>query len=110
MCCSTQLARRSLFSRLAWRKARTKFAWSAIGRSASSCERSRRQPRPMRLSSSAASGGLACASQRRGVTPLVLLLKRSGKSLAKSAKMDCFISSECRADTPLTEWLASTAT
>ncbi|MCY1213258.1 hypothetical protein D9M72_250250 [compost metagenome] len=64
----------------------------------------------MRWSSSAASGGLACASQRRGVTPLVLLLKRSGKIFAKSAKIDCFISSECSPDTPFTEWLASTAT
>ncbi|CKU47782.1 Uncharacterised protein [Mycobacterium tuberculosis] len=44
------------------------------------------------------------------MTPLVLLLKRSGKSFAKSEKIDCFISSECSPDTPLTEWLASTAT
>ena len=33
---------------------------------------------------SAASGGLASSSQRRGVTPLVLLLKRSGNISAKS--------------------------
>lgn len=54
-------------------------------------------------------GGLAWASQRRGVTPLVLLLKRVGKIRAKSARIDCVISSECRADTPLIEWLTSTA-
>ena len=41
--------------------------------------------------------------------PLVLLLKRFGHRLAKSAKIDCCINSECSADTPLTEWLASTA-
>ena len=30
------------------------------------------------------SAGLACCNQRRGVTPLVLLLKRSGNISAKS--------------------------
>ena len=80
-----------------------------MGPRACSCVKSRRQPLPMRWSSRAASGGLAWASQRRGVTPLVLLLKRVGKIRAKSAKIDCVISSECRADTPLIEWLTSTA-
>ncbi len=63
----------------------------------------------MQSSSTAASGGLASASQRRGVTPLVLLQKRLGNSRAKSANSDCTISSECRAETPLTLWLATTA-
>ena len=48
---------------------------------------------------------MACASQRRGVTPLVMFVKRSGQSFAKSAKIVCTSSSECSAETPLTLWL-----
>ena len=42
------------------------------------------QPSPIFSRISADSLGLALSSQRRGVTPLVLLLKRSGKKSAKS--------------------------
>jgi hypothetical protein len=41
--------------------------------------RSRRQPAPSRASIAPASSGLACISQRRGVTPFVTLMNRSGK-------------------------------
>ncbi len=54
---------------------------------------------------SCVSPGLEWASQRRGVTPLVMLVKRSGHRLAKSAKMVLTSRSECSADTPLTLWL-----
>ena len=43
------------------------------------------------------------------VMPLVLLLKRAGHIWANSANIDCCISCECKADTPLIEWLATTA-
>ena len=49
-----------------------------------------------------ASAGFASSSQRRGVTPLVTLSKRSGNIRAKSAKIVSVIKRECSADTPLT--------
>ena len=48
------------------------------------------------------------SSQRRGVMPLVTLVKRSGKIFAKSAKMVSWIRSLCSLETPLTLWLATT--
>ena len=48
-----------------------------------------------------ASAGLASSSQRRGVTPLVLLLKRSGNISAKSLTVVVRSSSEWMAATPL---------
>ena len=53
-------------------------------------------------SSSSLRPGLACISQRRGVTPLVTLMKRCGYIAAKSAKIVSTIRRECSADTPLT--------
>ena len=48
-----------------------------------------------------ASAGLASSSQRRGVTPLVLLLKRSGNISARSLTVVVRSSSEWIAATPL---------
>ncbi len=62
----------------------------------------------MQSSSTAASGRLASASQRRGVTPLVLLQKRLGNSRAKSERR-LHHQLLIRAETPLTLWLATTA-
>src|SRR4051794_9097231 len=42
------------------------------------------QPSPMASVIARESGGFASSNQRRGVTPLVLLLNRSGKRAAKS--------------------------
>ena len=61
------------------------------------------------LSISCGRPGLACTSQRRGVMPLVLLLKRSGNSSRSRQRSSRFISSVCSADTPLTLWLATIA-
>ena len=46
------------------------------------------------------SAGLACCSQRRGVTPLVLLLNRSGNISAKSRSTRVRNKSEWIAATP----------
>ena len=98
-------ARRSLLARLT----AANFCWnagsSACARRPLSWSRSSRQPVPSVSSSSADRPGLASDSQRRGVTPLVMLVKRSGHMLAKSAKMVCTSRSECSAETPLTLWL-----
>ena len=48
-----------------------------------------------------ASAGLASSSQRRGVTPLVLLLKRSGNISARSLTVVVRSSFEWTAATPL---------
>ena len=53
--------------------------------------------------------GLACATQRRGVTPLVLLLNLSGHRSTKSRNRPSFSSCECSAATPLTEKLPTIA-
>ena len=53
---------------------------SRRGSSARSSSRSVIHLSPIVLVISRASSGLACTSQRRGVTPFVLLLKRSGQS------------------------------
>ena len=47
------------------------------------------------------SAGFACCSQRRGVTPLVLLLNRSGNTSAKSRSTRVRNRSEWMAATPL---------
>src|ERR1017187_621865 len=83
------------------------LAYSAIVRSLergfnfSNCARSVTQPSPMASVMTAAGDGLASNSQRRGLTPLVLLLKRSGNIAAKSGTTRCFSNSECSAATPL---------
>jgi hypothetical protein len=70
-------------------------AWSsASGLSFSSWLRSAIQPSPMASVMTWASGGLASSRKRRCVTPLVLLLNRSGKHAAKSGTTVFFSSSE----------------
>src|SRR5215470_11304898 len=67
-------------ARNAWRKA----ASSASGFSALSSLRLVIHPVPMASEIVLANLGFACSSQRRGVTPFVLLLKRSGYISARS--------------------------
>ena len=54
-------------------------------------------------------GGLQKASQRRGVTPLVLFWNFSGHRSAKSLKIVLRMMSLWMAATPFTVWLATTA-
>ena len=82
---------------------------SAQGSSRLSWERSVSQPSPTASCSSAASSGFASASQRRWVTPLVLLLNRSGYSSYHSCRAVSFNISVCRRATPLVEWVAKMA-
>ena len=67
------------------------------------------QPSPMVSEISCDIGRLHQAIQRRCVTPLVLLLKRSGHSSKKSRNNPSLRSRECRAATPLTEKLPAMA-
>ena len=97
----SQSANRVLASRLALRTASRKLLSSASGRSFSNCARSVIHPSPMASVMTFASAGFASNNQRRGVTPLVLLLNRSGNIVAKSGTRRCLISSECNAATPL---------
>jgi len=80
----SQAANRILASRLAFLNRSRKPESSARGRSLRSRSMSVTQPSPTVSVSSRARNGLAIKSQRRGVTPLVLLLKRSGNISAKS--------------------------
>src|SRR5215472_12149499 len=79
---------------LAWRLALRKDSWKAesvdsdLSRRNSS--RSAIQPSPMARVIAWASGGLASSNQRLGVTPLVLLLKRSGKRSARDLTVVVF--------------------
>ena len=59
------------------------------------------QPSPIASVIAPASAGFASSSQRRGVTPLVLLLKRSGNISARSLTVVVRSSSEWIAATPL---------
>src|SRR5438093_365278 len=103
------LARASLF-RLFTASSRSRSEPSSTNSSRRrSSLRSRIQPSPIALVIRWASGRFACRSQRRGVTPFVLLLNRSGQSLAKSGASNFFTSSLCSAATPLTEWLPAIA-
>ena len=62
----------------------------------------RSQPSPMRLVMRAVRPGLAMATQRRGVTPLVTLRNLSGSISAKSRKTCSRNSRLCNSATPLT--------
>ena len=64
------------------------------------------QPSPMALGDKRARSGLASKSQRRGVTPLVLLLNRSGKISARSETTVVRSSREWISATPLVLWRA----
>jgi hypothetical protein len=74
---------------------------AASGRAASPADALVEQRRQRRV-------GLRQPAARRDAVGLVVEALRKDRS--KSAKIDCFISSECSPDTPLIEWLASTAT
>ena len=97
----SQSANCALASRLALRNASRKPLSSASGLSLRSWPRSVIQPSPMASVIAPASAGLASSSQRRGVTPLVLLLKRSGNISARSLTVVVRSSSEWIAATPL---------
>ena len=73
-------AKLRLFSCLISRQLARKSGSSASGSSALSSDRSLIQPSPMRSVMRLDSRGLASAIQRRGVTPLVLLLNLPGQS------------------------------
>src|SRR3974390_509224 len=73
-----QSANRALASRFDSKNARRKALSSASGRNALSSLSWVIHPSPMALEITLASLGLDCRSHRRGVTPLVLLLNRSG--------------------------------
>ena len=82
----SQSANRTLAARLACRNCVAEAG--VVGqraRAAAAAPRSVTQPSPIASVISRARSGLASSSQRRGVTPLVLLLNRSGNISAKSA-------------------------
>ena len=68
------------------------------------------QPSPIAAEIAVESQGLASLSQRLGVTPLVLLLKRSGNTSARSLTVVLRKSSEWIAATPLVLWDPTIAT
>ena len=90
----SQSANCDLASRLALRNASRKALSSASGLSLLSWPRSVIQPSPIASVIVPASAGFASSSQRRGVTPLVLLLKRSGNISARSLTVVVRSSSE----------------
>src|SRR5215831_6358118 len=81
---ASHFAKADFASRLVARKASRNAASSANDFSLASWLRSVIQPSPTASVIVLASAGLAKSSQRRGATPLVLLLKRSGNISAKS--------------------------
>ena len=85
------------------------MASSASGFSLRNWVRSEIQPRPMAPLMVRASGGLASNSQRRGATPFVLLLKRSGKIAARSATTVVLSKREWISATPLVLWVPTMA-
>ncbi len=97
-------ASRNLFSRLMRATASWKSRSSVAGSSRSSSSSRVTQPVPMRRVISAASGGLHCSSQRRGVTPFVWFVNRSGHIAAKSASTCSRSSWLCSSATPLITW------
>src|SRR5271166_543532 len=80
----SQLANRTFASRFDARKESLKPASLASAFSALSSLKLVIHPLPMESVIALASLGLTCRSHRRGVTPLVLLLKRSGYISARS--------------------------
>ena len=97
----SQSANCALACRLALRTSSRKAGSSANGCSPLSFARSVIQPSPIAPVITADSAGFATSSQRRGVTPLVLLLKRSGNISARSLTVIVRSSSEWIAATPL---------
>src|SRR5215468_7147083 len=80
----SQSANDDLASRAALRNASRKLLSSVRGLSLARSPRLVTQPSPIASVMVRARGGFARNSQRRGVTPLVLLLKRSGNISARS--------------------------
>ena len=84
----TQSAKRTLLRILASANARDEGrVLDVLAQRRQPVEVDRASRGPMRASISADRSRLALASQRRGVTPLVMLQNRSGKIRAKSAKI-----------------------
>src|SRR5260370_5445229 len=97
----SQLANRAFVSRVALRELSRKLLSSASGFNLLSWLRSVIQPSPIASLIVRASVGLARSNQRRGVTPLVLLLKRSENISARSLTVVVRSNSEWIAATPL---------
>src|ERR1700722_16766821 len=97
----SQLANCALASRFDLRKRSRALESSANDLSCLSRLRSVIQRSPITCVISLASAGLASRSQRRGVTPLVLLLNRSGNISARSLTVVVRSNLEWTADTPL---------
>jgi len=96
----SQLAKTAFWRSLALRTDCRKAESSASGLSRESSSRSVTHFEPMASEIAADSAGFASRSQRRGVTPFVLLLKRSGKSSARSLTVLVRRRSEWMAATP----------
>ena len=105
VCLCTKAAKSRLLARLISRHFQRKAASSAYGSSRRNCARSLIQSSPMVLRISPDNRRLLSTSQRRGVTPLVMLVNFSGHSSWKSRSTSWVISRECSSATPLIEWL-----
>src|SRR5262249_17724890 len=97
----SQSANADLAARFAARNAPRNAGSSAYGLRRASSERSVIQPSPIASVIVPASAGLASSSHRRGVIPLVLLLKRSGNMSLRSLTVLVRRSAEGMAGTPL---------
>src|ERR1700746_2056773 len=100
----SQSAKRSLACLLASRTALRNPTSSTSGRSLARSPSSVIQPSPIASVIHAARAGFADNSQRRGVTPLVLLLKRSGNISARSLTVFARNNLEWREATPFVLW------
>src|SRR5215471_7611025 len=96
----SQFANRTLACRFDARNAARKSPSSASGFNALSSVRLVTHLSPMASEIRLANLGFACSNHRRGVTPLVLLLKRSGYISARSLTVVVRKSSEWTAATP----------
>ncbi len=97
----SQLANCALASRFDLRNTSRKLGSPANGLSLLSWVSSVVHRSPMTCVIARARAGLASSNQRRGVTPLVLLLKRSGNISARSLTVVARNSFEWTAATPL---------
>src|SRR6266853_5750006 len=100
----SQLANWHLALRLAFRNESEKPASAANGLILRNSERSLIHPSPMASVIEPESAGFDKCTQRRGVTPLVLLLNRSGNISARSLTVIVRSNSEWIAATPFVLW------
>src|SRR6266481_5633998 len=100
----SQLANLTFASSFDLRKVSWKFESLANGLSLRNSARLEVQRSPMASVIVFASGGLHSNNQRRGVTPLVLLLKRSGNNSARFLTVILRSRPEWMAATPLVLW------